>query len=681
MTLLFCDVTGSTALGERLDPESLRAVMARYFGMAKFVVERHGGAVEKFIGDAVMAVFGIPVLHEDDALRAVRAAVELRDGLAELNAALLREYGTTLELRIGVGTGEVVTGTDERLATGDAVNVTARLEQAAQPGEILIGAETRALVRDAVVVESAQSLTLKGKAAPVTAYRLLSVGPEPPSRRRTGVMLGRERELGRLRAALAQAEADRSCQLFTVLGAAGVGKSRLAYEFLNGLDGATVVHGGCLPYGDGITYWPVVEVLKQLLGAEPEERLAALGLDSSASRALQAVLGDGSLVASVEEIAWAVRGLLEAVAADAPLVVVLDDIHWGEEAFLDLVDHVADLSRDAPILLLCMARPELLDRRPSWGGGKLNATTVLLEPLAAADADALVAGLLDGAPADDAAARDGSRTRQRAIRSSSRRWSPSCASRRTAAVAVPPTIQALLAARLDQLDPVERDVLERGSVEGRVFHRGAVQALSPDEAQLVAPLTSLVRRELVRPDRAQFPGEEAFRFRHLLIRDAAYDALPKATRAELHERFAIWIAERGGRSRRAGRGCRLSPRARLSLPRRARSAPARPRGALRACRRAAGGCRGEGRRPRRCAGGDQSPRAHGRPPSGRRCPSPAPPAGVREGVVRSGAMGSGRSGAGGSGHGGTRRRRPPGDRRGRRRADAPLSLHERRDTR
>ena len=483
--------------------------MARYFGMAKVVVERHGGAVEKFIGDAVMAVFGIPVVHEDDALRAVRAAVELRDGLAELNAALLREYGTTLELRIGVGTGEVVTGTDERLATGDAVNVTARLEQAARPGEILIGAETRALVRDAVVVESAQSLTLKGKAAPVTAYRLLSVGPEPPSRRRTGVMLGRERELGRLRAALAQAEADRSCQLFTVLGAAGVGKSRLAYEFLNGLDGATVVHGGCLPYGDGITYWPVVEVLKQLLGAEPEERLAALGLDSSASRALQAVLGEGGLVASVEEIAWAVRVLFQAIAADAPLVVVLDDVHWGEEAFLDLVDHVADLSRDAPMLLLCMARPELLDRRPNWGGGKLNATTVLLEPLAAADAEALVAALLDGAPADHL-------LRARILNAAEGnplfveemvalvRESPD------AAVAVPATIQALLAARLDQLEPVARDVLARGSVEGRVFHRGAVQALSPDGVQLVTPLTSLVRRELLRPDEAQFPGEEAF---------------------------------------------------------------------------------------------------------------------------------------------------------------------------
>ena len=543
MTLLFCDVTGSTALGERLDPESLRGVMARYFDAARVVVERHGGSVEKFIGDAVMAVFGIPVLHEDDALRAVRAAAELRDGLAELNERLLREFGTTLELRIGVNTGEVVTGTEERLATGDAVNVAARLEQAAQPGEILIGAETRALVRDSAVVDAVDSMELKGKAAPVVAYRLVSVRSEPPSRLRTGAMVGRTRELGRLQAALAQAEADHSCQLFTVLGAAGVGKSRLAYEFLTGLDGATVVRGGCLSYGDGITYWPVVEVVKQLLGSAPEQRLAGFGLDASAARAIQAVLGEGGVVASVEEIAWAMRMLLEAVAADAPLVVVLDDIHWGEEAFLDLVDHVADLSRDAPILLLCMARPELLDRRPNWGGGKLNATTVLLEPLAAADADALVAALLHGAPADDA-------LRARILNAAE--GNPLFVEEMVAlvrespdgAVAVPASIQALLAARLDQLDPVERDVLGRGSVEGRVFHRGAVQALSPDGSQLVAPLTALVRRELLRTDGPQFPGEDAFRFRHLLIRDAAYEALPKATRADLHARFAGWIAER-----------------------------------------------------------------------------------------------------------------------------------------
>jgi len=544
VTILFSDVTGSTTLGEQLDPESLRAVMARYFDLARAVVERHGGSVEKFIGDAVMAVFGIPVLHEDDALRAVRAAADLRSGLTAVNDGLERDYGTTLALRIGVNTGEVVTGTEERLATGDAVNVSARLEQAAQPGEILLGAETLALVRDAVTVEATEPLELKGKSAPVTAYRLVGVHSSVRPRSASGEMVGRQRELDRLNGVLAQAVADRSCQLFTVLGAAGVGKSRLVHEFLGSLDDATVVRGTCLSYGEGITYFPVVEIAKQLLGADHDRRLAELGIDPATTAAIHALLGDASVTSSVEEIAWALRRLLETVSAGAPLVAVLDDIHWGEDVFLDLVDHIADLSRDAPILVLCMARPELLDRRPSWGGGKLNATTVLLEPLGAEDADSLVNVLLDGAPADEA-------LRARILDAAEGnplfveemvgllRDSPG------GDVTVPPTIQALLAARIDQLDPEERVVLERGSVEGRVFHRGAVQALSPGTTALAAPLTALVRRELLRPDRPQFPGEDAFRFRHLLIRDAAYDALPKTTRAELHERFATWIAERG----------------------------------------------------------------------------------------------------------------------------------------
>ena len=544
VTVLFADVTGSTALGERLDPESLRAVMARYFEVARNVVERHGGSVEKFIGDAVMAVFGVPVLHEDDALRAVRAAVDLRDGLAGLNETLERDYGTRLELRIGVNTGEVVAGTAERLATGDAVNVAARLQQASRPGEILLGPETEVLVRDSAELEALAPLELKGKAAAVAAFRLVSVASTSPPPRSGPAMVGRARELERLRAAMAQAVTDRSCQLFTVLGAAGVGKSRLSHEFLDDLPGTTIVRGTCLSYGEGITYWPVVEILMQLLGRDAERRLDELGIDRSASRPLLALLGEGGLQTSAEEIAWAFRHLLEAAAERMPLVVVLDDIHWGEDAFLDLVDHVADLSRDAPILLLCMARPELLDRRPNWGGGKLNATTVLLEPLAAADAEALVGALLEGADiGDDLRARILEAAEGNPLFTQEMvglvRDSPD------AAVTVPPTIQALLAARLDQLHPTERGVLERGSVEGRVFHRGAVQALSPSEAEVREPLTALVRRELVRPDRTQLPGEDAYRFRHLLIRDAAYEALPKTTRADLHERFATWIGEHG----------------------------------------------------------------------------------------------------------------------------------------
>jgi class 3 adenylate cyclase/tetratricopeptide (TPR) repeat protein len=523
VTVLFCDVTGSTSLGETLDPESLRMLLARYFEHMKAIVERHGGTVEKFIGDAVMAVFGVPVVHEDDALRALRAAQDMRAALPELG----------IEGRIGVMTGEVVTGTEERLATGDAVNVAARLEQAAQPGEILLGAETYALTRDAVEVEPVEPLVLKGKSEPVEAYRLLAAREEGEgfARRSDAPMVGRETELRRLEDAFDQAVRDRSCQLFTILGTAGVGKSRLAAEFLAGLDGATVVRGRCLPYGEGITYWPVVEVIKQL---GPRE------VDPQADAAIRGLLGEHGAAASASEIAWAFRKLLERVAEERPLVCVLDDLHWGEETFLDLVEHVADLSREAPILLLCMSRPDLFDRRPSWGGGKLNATAVLLEPLGADEADRLIDTLGDVDEALRGRIRDAAEGNPLFLEQMVALIQDS----KDGEVVVPATIQALLAARLDQLDPAERGVLEAGSIEGRLFHSGAVQALAP--AENVPPrLTALVRKELVRPDKAQLPGEDAFRFRHLLIRDAAYESLPKSVRAELHEQFAGWLEEHG----------------------------------------------------------------------------------------------------------------------------------------
>src|ERR671936_171278 len=522
VTVLFCDVTGSTDLGERLDPEALRSLLARYFERMKATVERHGGTVEKFIGDAVMAVFGVPVLHEDDALRALRAAAEMRDALPELG----------VQGRIGVATGEVVTGTEERLATGDAVNVAARLEQAAQPGEILVGEETYRLARAAVEVEPVEPLELKGKAERVSAFRLLSEnGEEGIARRAEAPMVGREREERQLASVWERVVSERSCQLFTILGPAGVGKSRLAAEFLGSIGDPLVVRGRCLPYGEGITYWPVVEIVKQLPAAEP---------DPAAAEAIRTLLGEQQLVPSSEEIAWGFRKQLEAVASERPLVCVFDDLHWGEETLLDLVEHVADLSRDAPILLLCMARPELLERRSSWGGGKWNATTVLLEPLDAAETDRLLGalgGVEPGLQQRIMTAAEGNplflEEMLALVRTSG-----------AAEISVPPTIQALLAARLDQLDPAERAVLERGSVEGHVFHQGAVQALANGEPQ-TPRLVALMRKQLVRPDTPQFEGEDAYRFRHLLIRDAAYDALPKAVRADLHERFAGWLEQRG----------------------------------------------------------------------------------------------------------------------------------------
>jgi class 3 adenylate cyclase/tetratricopeptide (TPR) repeat protein len=516
VTVVFCDVTGSTELGESSDPEALRALLARYFERMRGIVEAHGGAVEKFIGDAVMAVFGVPVAHEDDALRACRAAVEMRGAFPELG----------ISGRIGVNTGEVVTGTEERLATGDAVNVAARLEQAAAPGELLPGEATLRLVRAVVDVGERRLLEVKGKRDPVAAYPLRAVTGEL-ERRFATQMVGRENELLRLRAVFDQAVRDRSCQLFTVLGSAGVGKSRLAAEFLSGLE-AQVVRGRCLSYGDGITYWPVVEILKQL-GSLPE---------GDASRPLRSLLGEGEATGSAEEVAWGFRKLLEQEAQARPLVCVLDDLHWAEQTLLDLVEHVADLARDAPLLLLCLARAELLERRAAWGGGKWNATTVLLEPLDAAETEQLL-GELGDVPAE---------LRERIVQVAEgnplfiEEMLALVRDSGGAEVEVPPTIQALLAARLDQLDAPEREVLERGSVEGRTFHRGAVAALTDGNGSVDERLVGLVRKELVRPDRPQLPGDDdAYRFRHLLIRDAAYDALPKAVRAELHERFADWL--------------------------------------------------------------------------------------------------------------------------------------------
>ena len=508
VTVLFCDVVGSTALGESTDPEALRALLARYFARMSGIVERHGGSVEKFIGDAVMAVFGVPAVHEDDALRACRAAVEMREAFA----------GLGIEGRIGVCTGEVVTGTEERLATGDALNAAARLQQAAQPGEVLIADATVALAGGAVDVEAVEPLVLKGKAVPVAAFRLLAARAAP-ERRHDSLFVGRERELGLLADAWGRALAGPTSELVTVVGDPGIGKSRLAAEALASA-GARVVRGRCLPYGAGITYWPVVEVIKQL---------DVLPTDPAAAAALRSLLGESDAGTSAEEVGWAFRKLLE---EQAPLVVVFDDLQWGEESFLDLIEHVALLSRGAPLLLLCLARPELLDGRPTWP------VTIRLAPLDDADTESLIGtGVPDELRARIAAAAAGNPLfigEMLAMTQAS-----------GADVEVPPTLKALLAARLDQLDPAERRVLECGSVEGEVFHRGAVQALTPEEAHVTPRLAALVRRELIRSDRPQFAGEDGFRFRHLLIRDATYDALPKAVRAALHEQFAAWLEQRG----------------------------------------------------------------------------------------------------------------------------------------
>jgi class 3 adenylate cyclase/tetratricopeptide (TPR) repeat protein len=506
VTVLFCDVVGSTTLGESIDAEALQGLLARYFERMKAIVEHHGGTVEKFIGDAVMAVFGVPAVHEDDALRACRAAGQMREAFPELG----------VEGRIGVTTGEVVAGTEERLATGDAVNVAARLQSAAEPGEILIGEATLELVRGAVDAEPVEPLELKGKSTRVAAYRLVAVR-DAPERSHASRFVGREHELELIRTAWERAQIDQRCELITVLGDPGIGKSRLVAEALAQVD-ARVVRGRCLPYGEGITYWPVVEVIKQL-GATPSDPLAAASIAS--------LLGEAPGATSADEISWAFRKLLE---DQSPLVVIFDDIQWGEETFLDLVEGIGLFSTETTVLVICMARPELVSRRAEWP------VTLRLEPLDDEAVDELAAGIDDELRERIRAAAGGNPlflTEMLAMAAES------------AAVEVPSTLRALLAARLDQLDAAERRVIEYGSVEGEVFHRGSVQALESADEPVTPRLAALTRKELIRPDRALLPGDDGFRFRHLLIRDAAYDALAKATRAELHERFAAWLETRG----------------------------------------------------------------------------------------------------------------------------------------
>jgi DNA-binding SARP family transcriptional activator len=571
VTAISVSVATSAEDGRQLDPEVLGRVTTRAFAEVEAAVERHGGMIESVASDVVGAVFGLPRVHEDDALRAVRAAEEARARLAVLSEQILIDSAVRLEVRIGVSTGQVLTTGQTGLqlrATGEPLTTSSRLAQEGEPGAIFIDELTRRVVRDAVVVEplthaSAPALRLVRLVDTERGYASRFVSP----------IVGRERERRRLNDAFEQALSDRSCQLFTILGPAGVGKSRLVHEFLNDVTGrATVAEGRCLPYGEGITYWPVLEAVKHVAELDdtesPEQsrlRLAAfLEANEDADHVTQRlteVLGLVDSVAGIEEGLLAVRTFFEAVARRHPLVLVFDDIHWGEPTFLDLVEHLADWGRDAPLLLVCIARPELLDDRPGWGGGKLNATSVLLEALSDEECGRMIENVVGEADlAEEVVARikasaegnplfveemlsmlidDG-----RLVRTNGR-WT---ATGDLAEVPVPPTIQALLATRLDQLSADERAVIERASVEGKVFHQDSVaQLASPQLAEDVAtPLSALVRKELIRPERPVFSGERAFRFRHLLIRDAAYQSIPKQARASLHEHHAAWLEQKIG---------------------------------------------------------------------------------------------------------------------------------------
>jgi class 3 adenylate cyclase/tetratricopeptide (TPR) repeat protein len=571
VTILFADVVGSTSLGERTDPESTRRMLSRYFDAMRAVIERHGGSVEKFIGDAVMAVFGIPVLHEDDAVRAVRAAHEMRSSVSLLNQELASASWSPISLRIGVNTGEVVAGEASQghtMVTGDAVNVAARLEQAAGADEILLGQTTHRLVRAVVEAEAVEPLTLKGKTEPMPAFRLVSVGEQGPMRRHDTPLVGRRRELQLLSEAFDRANEEQACYLFTLLGTAGVGKSRLVHEFLGQMhERAQVLRARCLPYGEGITFWPVIELVQAAAGIELNESPAsAVGklrtlLEQTPDRdpildRVCPTIGLSDEVVTNEEAFWGARKFLEAIASKKPLIVVIDDLHWAEPTMLDLIEHIADWSREAPILLLAIARPELLDVRPHWGGGKLNATTILLQPLSGEDSTELIANLIaDAELAAQLQERIGETAEgnplfveelvamlvdQDVIGRDAGAWR---ATTDLGSISVPPSISALVAARLDHLEPPERDLIGRASVVGKIFQRSAVAELSPPERrdELGTRLMTLVRKELVRPDRSTTMADEAFRFRHLLVRDAAYASLTKEQRADLHARFADWL--------------------------------------------------------------------------------------------------------------------------------------------
>ncbi len=566
VTIVFSDLKGSTSLGEALDSESLREVLTRYFEEMRAVLEEHGGTVEKYIGDAVMAVFGLPTLHEDDALRAVRAAAGMQVALERLNEELERVWGVRLTNRTGVNTGVVVAGdpvAGQRLVTGDAVNVAARLEQAAPALEVLVGDPTYQLVRDYVDVEEVEPLELKGKSERVAAYRLLGVKEPSVGRVVSAVpIVGRDAELGRLLAELDAVATARTCRAATVLGDAGVGKTRLLEELRSRVaPDARVLRGRCLSYGRGITFWPVLEMVKEAAGIleedSPElaaERLRGLvGGDDGIAARVTAAVGLSSAPFSLGELFWGVRKLIEHLADEQPVVVIVEDVHWAETTFLDLVDHLVSAVQDRAVLVVCAARHDLDELRPEWASADL--ARIELEPLPATTSSSLVADLLDGGTLDagvqdrvaEVAAGNPLFVRQLVsmlieqgrVRRDNGSWVPVGD---LTELELPPTIHALLAARLDLLTREERALLEPASVIGAVFPRTALVELAPDalRADVDDLLGALVKKHLIA---LQPRDDQTYEFQHALIREEAYNGLLKRTRAALHEQFADW-AER-----------------------------------------------------------------------------------------------------------------------------------------
>jgi class 3 adenylate cyclase len=596
VTILFADVTGSTGLGERLDPERLQEVLAAYFGAMREEIEAEGGTVEKFIGDAVMAAFGVPIAHEDDPIRALRAALRMRRRLADVNTDLLARVGGELQSRTGVNTGEVLAATapqpGEPMATGDAVNVAARLEQLAEPGQIMVAERTARAARGFRYRELGDQ-ELRGKGEPVPAVVLEDEAPERAERGVPGLrapMVGRDQELALLRTVYARAVAEGRPNLVTIYGDPGVGKSRLTTEFLSWVQTQEpeprVVRGRCLPYGDGITYWPLAEILKshaEVLDTDSSDEVlgkieiscdAVLESDPSidATRTCRAIAYTVGLefssapmrdleprqVRAEMHLAW--RSFFSALALQGPVIVVIEDIHWADPALLDLLEEMADKVL-GPVLFVCPARPELTDRRPGWGGGRRNHSDIALEPLSPEESDHLVRLLLTVADLpssvhDQILERaegnpffleeivrhliDGGRIFREADR-----W------RATATIGdvhIPDTVQAVLAARIDLLAPEEKRALQRAAVVGRVFWPGPVRRLlNGDGERIRETLDRLEEHELVLSRLgSSVAGEPEFIFKHVLTRDVAYDSLPRRERGPAHEQVARWIEETAG---------------------------------------------------------------------------------------------------------------------------------------
>ena len=583
-TVLFADLSGYTAAAERMDPEAVKALVDRTLRRLAEEIERFGGTVDKFIGDNVMGVFGAPVAHEDDPERAVRAGLAMQEAMEEVNRQGEERHGVSFQLRVGINSGEVMAGAvgDRYTVIGDAVNVAARLEAAAEPGTVTVGARTYRSSRGTISYEELEPLTLKGKEEPVPAWRAIGTAAEPKRGPRSETpLVGRSDETELLASLIERVQREGRPHLVTVIGQAGVGKSRLLREleatFAASERAPTIRRGQCPPYGTGIAYWALAEVLReefQLAEADsPEDAWEKL---RAGVEALMAELGEpeagernASLLAMPlgievpaeapqpesddpqrmrEALFSAARAVVEAIALRRPLVVAIDDIHWADEGMLDLLDHVARWVR-GPLLLVCLARDELLERRPGWGGGRRNATTISLEPLTEAETQELVSALMadsengKGEVVPVLAERSGGNPLFAEEMVNRLREEDT-----VEAETLPSTVQSLLAARLDSLDRHERRLLQHAAVVGQTFWNGSLERAAAEQGvDLEGTLATLEEKDLLAPSSAsRLAGEREYAFKHVLIRDVAYGMLPKSVRSKKHVEVGDFLSERAG---------------------------------------------------------------------------------------------------------------------------------------